>query len=142
MKFPTKEWKQITLHCNTEIFIHTHEARACRLVITFMLYTTKCLQSESLTGLFTLLQTFRRPLQFLILQAAIHLLPQNPQTTYVSSDCMTVNRSTNINAKLNAFSFFTFKGLELSAFQLLLSVSQISVSFTHTPRLWRLVPHN
>jgi len=70
---------------------------------------------------------FRRPLQILILKATIHLLQQNHPPTYVSSDWMTVNRSTNINAKLNAFSFSTFKGLVLSAFQLLLSVSQISV---------------
>jgi len=92
-----------------------------------MLHTTVLLHSEPLTGLFTLLQTFRRPLQIMILKATIHLLPQNHPTTYVSSDWMTVNRSTNIKAKLNPFSFFTFKGLEPSAFKLLLSVSQISV---------------
>jgi hypothetical protein len=58
---------------------HTHGARAYRFVITFMLYTILCLHSEPLTGLFTLLQTIRRPLQILILKAAIHLLSQSPK---------------------------------------------------------------
>ena len=39
MKFPRKQWKQIALNSNTEIFFHTHEARAYRFVITFMLHT-------------------------------------------------------------------------------------------------------